>query len=260
MVPTSEPRTTVRRMAEGLDQPARHPGDLHRAGVLGDGAALDHRLIISAIANSPISAGTRCTPSQRYWMPKVKRTSPSHVVVADEGDHQAEAAGDEAAQHLAARRRGDDDKAEHRQQEEFGRAEQQHQFLGDRQHGQHGNRADDAAERVGARRRADGEPGLALLRQRIAVEAGGGVGRGARRVQQDRGDRAAHRHRAHDAAGQRHRRERLEAVGQRHEQRQRRGAAEARNSAEDQADDHAKREKRQLPELQQAFEAGEPNM
>ena len=43
------------------------------------------RLIISATANSPISAGTRCTPSHRYSLPPVNRVvpvTPSYPMVA----------------------------------------------------------------------------------------------------------------------------------------------------------------------------------
>jgi len=80
------------------------------------------------------------------------------------------------------------------------------------------------------------EHDLALLRERIAVETGCRVGRRARRVQQDRGERAPHRDRPHHAAGERDRGEGLEAIGQRHQQRQRSGAAEAGQRPEDEAD------------------------
>jgi hypothetical protein len=99
---------------------------------------------------------------------------------------------------------------------------------------------------------------LALLGQRITVEAGGGIGCRARRVQQDRGERAAHRHRPHDAAGERHRRERLQPIGERHQERQRRGAAEARQCAENQADSHAQAEKHEFPHLEQALDPRHP--
>ncbi len=180
------------------------------------------------------------------------------AVVADGRDHQADAAGEKAAQQLAGEACGDSDEGEDREQEELRRPEQQHELLSDRQHREHGHGADEAAERVRGRGGADGVAGFALLREGIAVEAGCGVGRGAGCVEEDRGEGAAHGHGAHDAAGKRHRRERLKAVGERHQQRERRCAAKPRQCAEHETDRHAEAQEHQLPRLQQPLDPRDP--
>jgi hypothetical protein len=94
-----------------------------------------------------------------------------------------------------------------------------------------------------------------LLRQRIAVDGGRGIGRRSRRVEQDCRNGAAHGDAAHHPARKRQGRERLQSIGERHQERQRRSAAQARNCPEDKTDHHAESEEDQLVELEQALDA-----
>jgi hypothetical protein len=170
---------------------------------VGHGAAADHEV-------DHLGHGEQADECRHkvYAIPQIRNAQCEalvavDVVVADERDHEAEPARDEGPQHLAVARRRHDHEPEEGEEEEFGRPEQQHQLLGHRQDSEHRQGADDAANRVGAGRGADREAGLALLCQRIAVEAGRGIGCRARCIEQDRGDRAAHRHRTHDPARER---------------------------------------------------------
>ena len=235
---------------EGRLHAAHHAGDLHRAQVLRHRAAGDRQVDHLGDREQPDQGRDQMHAVPQIFDAPGEAGGSGDAVIADGRDHQADAPGEEAAQHPAAQAAGDGDEGEDRQQEEFRRPEQEDELFCHRQHREHRHRADDSAERIGGGRGADRVSRLALLGQRIAVEAGRGIGRRARRVQEDRGERAAHRHRTHHAAGQRDGGEGFEAIGQRHQQRQRGGAAEPRQRAEHEADGHAEAQEHQLPDLQ----------
>ena len=112
-------------------------------------------------------------------------------VDADGSDQNAQAAADQALFHILAGDVADDAQAEHRQQEELGRAELQRklrQLRTDEPQAQHGHKAADIARK---RSGAQGASRLALLRQRVAVDGGRGGGGGAGRVEQNGGNGAA---------------------------------------------------------------------
>ena len=77
---------------------------------------------------------------------------------------------------------------------------------------------DGAGEEGGDRRDGQGRAGAALLRHRMAVEAGDDRGRLARHVDEDRGGRAAILRAVEDAGQHDHRRGRLQAEGERQQQ------------------------------------------
>ncbi len=173
------------------------------------------------------------------------------IVEADKGADKAENRRDQSLQKPRPGRNRDGAKAEDRQQEKFWRRKQENDFLGDGDHQQQRENTDQAAHGRCGGTGADRFTGAPLLRQGEAVEGRRRVGRDPRCVEQDRRNRAAGgccRHRAaeqHDRVGLVH------AVGERDQQRQRRGAAEAGNGAEQQPDAGARDEEQHGFEMQQ---------
>ena len=133
---------------------------------------------------------------QRQAVPKIEAVEgPAQRaglrVGADHRDHDAEAAGGDAAQRRAAGQHGHHRYAEHRKRQQLRRAEIEHHRPQDRDRHREQHRAEHAAHQrrhVGGAERA---PGLAPLRHREAVEhrcRGGGT---SGHAEQDRGNRIA---------------------------------------------------------------------
>ena len=109
-------------------------------------------------------------------------------------------------------------------------------------------------------RGADGHARLALLGEREAVKAGGGVGRRAGGVDQDGGDRGPHGDAPRHPRGQGDRRRGIQPEGERDQQRQARGAAQPRHKAEEHAEPDAEEEIDHLLQSQEALKAAQPGL
>ena len=131
---------------------------------------------------------------------------------------------------------GDDHgEAEDRQHEHFAGAEVHGHIRNDRGEEGHNQRADDAADE--GREHGDGKrlARLTLLAHRVAVQQRGRRGRGARRVNQDGGNRAAVHAAAVDAQQQADGRNQIHAEGEGDQQRHAHRGGHARNRTEQNA-------------------------
>ena len=102
-------------------------------------------------------------------------------------------AGGQAAQRGVARQDGDHGDAEHRERQQFGRAEEQHHRTHDRHGDRHQERAEDAAHERRHVGGAESASAFAVLGHREAVERGRGGRRAARHAEHDGRDRIAGR-------------------------------------------------------------------
>ena len=110
---------------EGRLHAAHHAGDLHRAQVLRHRAAGDGEVDHLGDGEQPDQGGDQVHAVPQIFDAAGEAGGSGHAVIADGRDHQADAPGEEAAQHPAAQAGCDGDEREDRQQEEFRRPEQE---------------------------------------------------------------------------------------------------------------------------------------
>ena len=170
-------------------------------------------------------------------------------VRADHGQHHAKATCGEAAQRGVARKHRDHRDAEHRQRQQFWRADEQDQRTHERQGDGHEDGAEEAADERRHIGGAERSGALAAFGHRITIQRRGCGSRMARGAEHDGGDRVAMGRRGGQAQQQRHRGGRIHAVGEGEQKRRSSDAADAGQNPQSQAGEHAAPQQRQAVRL-----------
>ena len=194
---------------------------------------------ISPSPNRPTATGTMPMPSPSSGMSKRVAEMPGHHVDADHAEQEAEARHQQRAHQRRRRHVGEEDQAEHEQRGVFGRAEPQREARERRRHHGEHDHAEGAGDERADRRDAERRAGAALLRHRVAVDAGHHRGGFARDAHQDRGGRAAILRAVIDAGEHHDRLGGVEAVGHRQQDADAGERADAGQHADQRADQAA---------------------
>ena len=230
-------------VAEVLHHPLPRAPDAGLDVVLGDGAALGR--VVDQLADGEQPDEER---DQRNAVPQVLAAhgvadEAGGLVEAHQRQQDADPAGDEPVQERALAHRGGGDQPEHHQPEDLRMAEGDHQRAHDLDQERQDHEPEQRSQQARSGRQPQRPRRLAALGHGVAVEAGGGVHRGARGVEQDGADGAAEGAGAHDAREQVDRGDGVPGEGERQQHRHGEDAAEPRHRAEDQADDAAEEQR-----------------
>ncbi len=180
---------------------------------------------------------------------------PGLQVDADEPERQPEEQRGQPAQRRVAEGGRDGDEGEHHQREVVGRPERQRELHHPRRDEGEAEGGDQPGDERADRRRGQRRPAAALARHLVALERGDDRGALARRVEQDRGGRAAVHAAVVDAGEHDQRGGRVELVGDRQQQRDGQRRADAGQHADRGAERDADQRVEQVHRLQRAGEA-----
>jgi hypothetical protein len=180
---------------------------------------------------------------------------PALHVLADGAQRDAEHQHPERLHDGALRQRDRSDQAEHHDGEVF-RGADAHRHLGQRRRQYRDQQRRDATRQEGAeRRRGQRRPRAPLLRHLVAVERRDDRGGLARQVDQDRGGRAAILRAVEDARHHDHCGDRRQGEGDWQQQRDGRGRPDARQHADQRAEQHADEAEAEILQRQRGGEA-----
>jgi hypothetical protein len=241
--PTAEQRTTSQKCRNVSLIPSQTPAPSFAAGALPAIAGAARREV-DDLGNGEDADQHRdqVEPLPEIDQAEVEAQDARLALLPDGGEQQPEQPHGEAlelrAGALPAERRDAGD-AHHRDHEQLRRAEGQHQRTHDRNRHRERRRADHRADQRAHQRRPQRARRFAVLGHRVAIDHRGRRQRFARHAEQDRGDVAGGgRDRVHaEQEGERLHRAHLEH--ERQHQRERGGAADAGQQADDEAERHA---------------------
>ena len=234
--PIALARSVSHQCVERVAHALHDPGDRASLAALRDAALGHHQLQHLGAAEEPDDDRHDVDAFPQIQLAEREALDAALRIEADHRQQESERRHDEALDQVPPGERHDEAQAEHRQHQELGRAEREHDRTDHRhRHGQHRG-ADQRADQRAEQHRAERAPGLAAARHRIAVEHRRGRRRLAGNAEQHRGDVAGRRrHRVHPEQ-ERERRDRVHRVHERQHHRERRGAAQPGQDADDEAD------------------------